>query len=485
MPSTFCYFSSKSKPLLVLEIAMPVQEIDPREIVATIREGLLVLTEDLVVEFANSSFFRIFDLAAEETIGRPIYRLGDGQWAIPALHQLLGRIVPENITIESFEVEADFKRLGHRTIRLNARKIIRPGNGSKRILIAIEDITEARLLELELERQRRLAQGIVDTVREPLLVLDGRLTVVAASRSFYSTFKVSERDTIGFPLSRLGNGQWNIPELSELLQRIIPDNTTMEDFNVQHDFPGLGRRTILLNARKIYRDGNNTKTFLLAMQDITEQSRIEAEREEALAQARMLLRELNHRVMNGLGILGAIIGLEARASNGEESQAALERMRSRVAAMAQLYRNLTRSKTVSAVPADTYLNDIVRDLVDSLAASSRPIEVNFSADQVELSTSTIIPLGMIVNEVMTNSLKHAFDGQADAKISVTFKADDGRGVLTIGDNGKRHDSDENKEGLGHTLITTFVRQLRGSLEISKEHGTKIEVVFPIAPIERL
>ncbi|MEZ5787275.1 MAG: histidine kinase dimerization/phosphoacceptor domain -containing protein [Xanthobacteraceae bacterium] len=460
---------------------MPIQQIDSTEIVATIREGLLVLTEDLVVEFASPNFFRVFDLAAKETIGVPIHKLGDGQWAIPALHQLLGRIIPENITIEAFEVEADFKRLERRTIRLNARKIVRPGNNSKRILIALEDVTEARLLERELERQRRLAQGIVDTVREPLLVLDGKLSVIAASRSFYTTFKVSERETIGFPLSHLGSGQWNIPRLTELLQRIIPDNTTMEDFEVRHDFPMLGHRTILLNARKIYRDGNNTKTFLLAMEDVTDRRRAEAEREEALEQAKNLLRELNHRVMNSLGIIGAIIGLEARSANDAECRAALGRMQTRITSIAQLHRNLTRSKTVSTVSADVYLNDLLRDLVESLTAASRPVKTSFAADHVELSTDLIIPLGMIVNEVMTNSLKHAFEEQADGRVSLEFKASDGHCVLALGDNGSGSERAYAGGGLGRKLIETFVHQLRGSLEVSNSpEGTKVTVAFPLA-----
>lgn len=460
---------------------MPFQQIDPADVVATIREGLLVLTEDLVVEFANSSFFRIFDLSPEETIGVPIHKLGAGQWAIPALRQTLDRVLSENITVESFEVENEFRSLGRRIMLVNARRIVQADRGSQRILVAVEDVTAARTLERELDRQRRMAQGIVDTVREPLLVLDGQLTVIAASRSFYSTFKVSERDTIGFPLSRLGNGQWNIPVLTELLQRIIPDNTTMEDFEVRHDFPVLGHRTILLNARKIYRDGNNTRSFLLAMEDVTDRRRAEAEREEALEQTKNLLRELNHRVMNSLGIIGAIIGLEARSANDAECRAALGRMQTRITSIAQLHRSLTRSKTVSTVSANIYLNDLVRDLVESLTAASRPVKTSIAADHVEMSTDLIIPLGMIVNEVITNSLKHAFEGQADGRISLEFKASDGHCVLALGDNGSGGERAYAGGGLGRKLIETFVYQLRGSLEVSSSpQGTKVLVAFPLA-----
>src|ERR1700726_2793603 len=88
-----------------------------------------------------------------------------------------------------------------------------------------------------------LAQSIVDTVREPVLVLDKGLRVIAASRSFYSVFKVSPQDTQGRLLSELGDGQWDIPKLRLLLEKIIPEHGVMEDYQVEHEFPGAGRRT--------------------------------------------------------------------------------------------------------------------------------------------------------------------------------------------------------------------------------------------------
>ena len=97
-----------------------------------------------------------------------------------------------------------------------------------------------------------LAQGIVDTVREPVLVLDKELRVIAASRSFYSAFKVSPEDTQGRLLYALGDGQWDIPKLRVLLEKIIPEHGVMEGYQVEHEFPGLGDRTMRLNARQVF-----------------------------------------------------------------------------------------------------------------------------------------------------------------------------------------------------------------------------------------
>src|ERR1700684_4403981 len=100
-----------------------------------------------------------------------------------------------------------------------------------------------------------LAQSIVDTVREPIVVLDPGLRVIAASRSFYSAFKVSPEETQGKLLYALGGGQWDIPKLRLLLEKIIPERGVIEDYKVEHAFPNLGQRTMCLNARQVFHEG--------------------------------------------------------------------------------------------------------------------------------------------------------------------------------------------------------------------------------------
>src|ERR1700687_5133535 len=115
----------------------------------------------------------------------------------------------------------------------------------------------------EVQDAWKLAHAIVDTVREPLIVLDQDLRVIAASRSFYSKFKVNRDDTQGKLLYDLGDGQWDIPKLRLLLEKIVPERGVMEDYEVEHDFPGIGRRTMCLNARKVFYEGDSHTTLLL------------------------------------------------------------------------------------------------------------------------------------------------------------------------------------------------------------------------------
>ena len=129
------------------------------------------------------------------------------------------------------------------------------------------------------------AESIINTVREPLIALDQDLRVVTASRSFYEFFKVKPEETVGQLIYDLGNKQWDIPKLRELLETILPQKTTFDNYEVEHDFAAIGRRIMLLNARQIQRVLGKERIILLAIEDITERKRAEKERER-------LIREL-------------------------------------------------------------------------------------------------------------------------------------------------------------------------------------------------
>src|SRR6202795_975995 len=120
------------------------------------------------------------------------------------------------------------------------------------------------------------ALNIVDTVREPLLILDTTLRVRSANRAFYQTFHVSSEETENRLIYELGNGQWDIPDLRTLLEDIIPTSSVFNDFELEHTFPIIGRRVMLLNGRKL-RPGRHTEFLVLAMEDVTERRRSEEE----------------------------------------------------------------------------------------------------------------------------------------------------------------------------------------------------------------
>jgi len=258
-------------------------------IINAVREPLIVLNAELRVISASRSFYEFFRVNPSETVGQLIYDLGNKQWDIPGLRELLETILPKKTTFDNYEVEHDFSSIGRRTMLLNARQIQRVSGKERIILLAIEDITERREIENGLEKARKelevikrsadeaseFAESVINTVREPLISLDKDLRVVTVSRSFYEFFKVKPEETVGQLIYDLGNKQWDIPRLRELLETILPQKTTFDNYEVEHDFADIGRRTMLLNARQIERAQGKERVILLAIEDITERREIE------------------------------------------------------------------------------------------------------------------------------------------------------------------------------------------------------------------
>ena len=129
---------------------------------------------------------------------------------------------------------------------------------------------------------QNVANAILDTQREPLLVLDGDLRVQFASRSFYGRFQVTPQQTDGRLVYELGNGQWNIPALRNLLEEVLPQNGHFDGFQVEHTFPNIGRRIMLLNARRLVSDGDGGQLIVLAFEDVTDRRRAEREADEKI-----------------------------------------------------------------------------------------------------------------------------------------------------------------------------------------------------------
>ena len=152
-------------------------------------------------------------------------------------------------------------------------------------------ITAQACLELEsgIQEAREYAENIVETVREPLVVLSFDLKILTANNSFYDTFQVTPEETIGHFIYDLGNRQWDIPKLRVLFEEILPHDTVLNGYEVEHDFLDIGRKIMLLNAREIFREKAGSRVILLAMEDITERKLAEERFGEVIRQQQAIL----------------------------------------------------------------------------------------------------------------------------------------------------------------------------------------------------
>ncbi|MDU0460258.1 MAG: PAS domain S-box protein, partial [Geobacteraceae bacterium] len=245
-------------------------------------DAIIMLDDGGTVTFCNTAAEKMFGCTVAEITGEDFHKL-----FIPERH--LGA---ETKGFALFRGHGTGPLIGRRTevialrkdgtefsmeLSISALKL----QGKWNAIGIMRDVTERKQLETESQDNREYAENIVETVREPLVVLGSDLKILTANNSFYETFKVTPVETIGNFIYDVGNRQWDIPRLRVLVEEILPHDTVINGYEVEHDFPDIGRKTILLNARQIFRENIGSHIILLAMEDITERKQLENEIQDA------------------------------------------------------------------------------------------------------------------------------------------------------------------------------------------------------------
>lgn len=317
-----------------------------------------------------------------------------------------------------------------------------------------------------------LAAAVVDTLREPLLVLDEDLRVVLASRAFCRKFRMEEKDVQGRPVYALGDGQWNIPKLRSLLETIVTQHEVMEAYEVERDFFGIGRRTMLLNARKVRCAARSHTMVLLAIEDVTERRAAEREMKELLREKEVLLQEMQHRVANSLQIIASILLLKARTVQSEETRLHLHDAHQRVMSVAAVQQQLHSSGHREPIEIGPYLSRLCETLAASMIGNNRSISIGVHVEGATATSSEAVSLGLIVTELVINALKHAFfDDLAGGRIIVAYDAAEPNWTLTVSDNGMGRPEgspDKMVPGLGTSIVEALAKQLGARVEVAND-----------------
>jgi signal transduction histidine kinase/CheY-like chemotaxis protein len=413
-----------------------VEEIETyaQDIVDTVREPLLMLDTTLRVRSANRAFYQTFQVSPVETENRLIYELGNGQWDIPALRTLLEDVIPTSSVFNDFELEHTFPSIGRRVMLLNGRKL-RAGSHAELLVLAMEDVTERRRSEADLKAIETYAQNIVDTVREPLLILDGTLRVRSGNRAFYQTFKVSLEETENRLIYELGNGQWDIPALRTLLEDIVPKSSVFNDFELEHDFPTLGRRVMLLNARKL-QAGHHGELLVLAMEDVTERRRAEeqvAKAKEAAETANktksLFLANMSHELRTPLNaILGYSEMLQEEAADRQLEDAFgsdLKKINAAGKHLLALINDILDLSKIEAGKMELFLENFeVSELINEIASTIRPlVEKNANTLHIEcapdlgLMQADQIKVRQGLFNLLSNAVKFTHEGDVTLNAS--------------------------------------------------------------------
>jgi two-component sensor histidine kinase len=312
-----------------------------------------------------------------------------------------------------------------------------------------------------------------------LIVLDKELRVVAASRSFYVKFSADPRDTHGKLFYELGDHEWDIPKLRLLLEDIIPSQSSMDEYEVDHDFPRIGPRVMLLNAC-IVRYEKAHINILLSIEDITVQRNLERDKDDLLRQKDVLHDELQHRVANSLQIIASIIMMKAKSVESEETRRHLHDAHTRVISVAAVQEHLHASAAAGSMEMQPYLTKLCEALAHSMIGEDQRVSLRVLGQGGRATCRDAESLGLIVTELVINALKHAFKAKVkDGQISVSYEVSGTDWKLSVIDNGVGKPDGvfaQPKSGLGTGIVRALAKQLDSQVVTqSGPEGTAISI----------
>jgi PAS domain S-box-containing protein len=434
-----------------------------------------MLSQDLRVRRYTPLAEKVLNLIPAD-IGRPITDLKPNI-DVPNLESLVAQCV-ETMRLKELEVQ---DRYGHwYSLRIRPYKTVE--NVIDGAVLVLMDIDA---LKMEMKELHLYSESIVETVRQPLIVLDSNLRVVTTNAAFYETFQVSKEETEGRFIYSLGDGQWKIPALRELLERVLPAHAAFEGFEVQHKFPSIGERTMLLNGRQIRTRKGGAPLILLAIEEITDRKKAE----EALRalparlvdsqeeERRRIARELHDSTGQTMAALSLNLSvLDGKADRlDDRGRAALSDSLNLSSQVSEELRNMSYVLHPPALD-EMGLNAALRWYVDNFVKrTGLKVDLGLPSRLPALPESARLTAFRLVQEALTNVHRHS--GSKTAKVAVTQGGSEL--TLEVTDKGSGIPP-HHLPGLGLLSMRERVAQLGGRLEInSGDGGTSIKAVLPI------
>jgi len=447
---------------------------DLRNLLSSINIPILMLGGDLRIRRFTPLAERLFNLIPSD-VGRPFSNIHPNI-DVPNLLPLILEVI-DTLSIQELEVQ---DREGHwYSLRIRPYKTVE--NQIDGAVISLIDIDQLKHSAIALQDSRDYAAAIVETVREPLVVLNSELRVITANRSFYQTFGVSSDEVEQQLIFDVQNGQWNILQLRSLLEDMIPRDTKLENFEVSQVFDQIGTRTMLLNASKIPCLGD-MQMILLAIEDITQRRQAEEQITNSLHEKEILLREVHHRVKNNLQIISSLLSLQSNRVVDLQAGESLQDSQNRISAMALVHEILYQSANFSQLNFAEYIENLVTHLFRSYSIQFPKISQRLDIQRdIMINPDKAVLCGLIVNELVTNALKHGFKNEQSGEVFIVLQQESEHQLtLKVGNDGDDLPPEidlQNLQSMGLNLVMNLVQQLKGTLELERNGQTVFTIKF--------
>ena len=500
-------------------------------IVAIIREPLLVIDADLKVVFANKSFYQVFKVTPQETDGRLLYELGNRQWDIPKLRELIEDILLMNTTFNGYEVEHEFEHIGRRVMQLNARRISGEANKIPLIFLTIEDVTEFKRTKNEFRKSKTMLQSIFDGISDPLILLGKELTIHAINRPTLDYYMIKNPDhVIGKPcFVGLGN-QTEICEGCTIHGAVLEGREqTFQRRNLKNP-----ERFEEISLYPVIDDSGNIETTIIRIHDITEKKRLEKQliQSEKLASIGVLVSGIAHEINNPNNYISVNIPILRDYINTvipiideyakkhpdleilhmpytefrkdifellDNIQYGSRQIKSIVKEL-KIFSKPDKDKTIEEIDLKPMFEKVVAFCRSKIGKTVKTFTVNIPENLPEMLIDRK-PLEQILINLLINAA-NSFDQPVDenSRVDLVVSMDDSKEnqlVIEVSDNGRGMDEkilekifdpffttnpSEEGTGLGMYIVHNLIEELGGRIQVESKlrEGSKFTVILDIS-----
>ncbi|HML05762.1 MAG TPA: PAS domain S-box protein, partial [Methanobacterium sp.] len=459
-----------------------------RQLVENAHEGIWAINLDAVTTFVNPRMAEMLGYSTEEIVDKSIFSFIDKKYTENTKNYL-----KDPVKILKGQYDFEFIRKDGENIHtsIETSPILNDDGVNIGLLAMVSDITGRKKAEEKVKESNIYHRGLIEASLDPLVTIgpDGKITDVNSTTEAITGH--SRKELIGTDFSEY----FTDPQKAREGYKRVFKEGVVRDYELEIKNKNGDVTPVSYNA-SIYKDENREVIGVFAAaRDITEVKNAEESIKTSLKEKEILLREIHHRVKNNLQIISSLLSLQSNYIDDDESFEVFTESQNRVKSMAMIHEKLYKSESIAKIDFGDYVNDLTENLIFNYKISPNMIKLNKKFDDVFFDINTAIPCGLIINELVTNCLKHAFPWFKSSKslkessenlefgkykIDIELKQEGNDYSLTVADNGVGFPTEINfreTDSLGLQLVNNLVEQLDGTVNLESSNGTTFRIKF--------
>jgi PAS domain S-box-containing protein len=466
--------------LRIAHVTLEQSQAQWRSLTETSPDHILTLDSNLNIEFAN---FAAFGLTVKELIGTPLYQYVEGDEKQNEVKVILESVL-QTSKEKTYETVYDIQEGG--TIYFESRVVPRKLEGSKDIIgltVSSRNITKRKQAEEKVHRSKILLESSIESPKDMIILsLDRKYRYLY----FNKTHAESMAHVYGKQV-RIGDCIFDHMKSKDDIEKVKAhyDRAFVGEGHIAIEEYGEDQLRYYYEIRynPIYDEKNEIIGVTSFAQNITERKEAEDQIKASLIEKETLLHEIHHRVKNNMPVISSLLKLQSNSIEDDRIKDALKESQNRIYTMSAVHETLHGSENLSEIDLKGYLSKVTSSIFQTYNVNPNNVKLNISIEEIPINIKQASPLGLVINEVVSNSLKYAFPDDRKGEINVEMKKLVNELELIIMDNGVGIPDEldwRNIDTLGLKLVRTLIEnQLDGSIEMENNNGAKFTIKFNI------